>query len=141
MKWYGDYVGIPFKTLGRDKLGCDCYGLVQIVMREHYEIELPDLLGYQDALDHESVSKVIDENTPLLSGEKVKEPREGLVVVLSSSSDGLSSHVGVMVTDKLMLHTTFKTGALIEPLTSKYIKNRIKGYYDVNKSYSTNRSI
>ena len=140
MMWYGEYVGIPFKTLGRTKLGCDCYGLIKLVLQEQYQIELPEIANYIDALDQESIKHVIDENVPLLSGEKQLEPREGLVVVLSST-EGISSHVGLMITDKLMLHTTNKTGALIEPLTSKYIKNRIEGYYDVNKSYSTNRSI
>lgn len=137
MKWYGYYVGIPFKTLGRTRNGCDCYGLVKLVMKEHYKIDLPEIATYLNALDHKNIAPVIDENTPLLAGEKIAEPKEGLVVVLSSS-EGLSSHVGLMVTDELILHTTYKTGALIEPLSSKYIKNRIKGYYDVNKSYSTN---
>ena len=140
MKWYGKYVGIPFRTLGRDIRGCDCYGLVRLALREKYNIELPELAEYLNALDNKEIAIVIEENTPLLSGDKQNNPEEGLVVVLSST-EGLSSHVGLMVTDKLMLHTTYKTGAIIEPITSINIKNRIKGYYSVDKSYSTDRPV
>jgi cell wall-associated NlpC family hydrolase len=120
--------------------GCDCYGLVQLVLKEHYDIVLPDVGGYVNALDTGQTSSVIDVNTPLLSGEKQTEPSEGLVVVLSSL-EGLSSHVGLLVTDKLMLHTTKQFGTIIEPITRNKIKNRIKGLYNVNKSYNTNKSI
>lgn len=135
MEWYAEYVGIPFKTLGRDKTACDCYGLVRIVLNEHYGIMLPELLEYSDSLKYEETNKVIVENTPLLSGEELDHPVEGSIVVLANR--GLESHVGVMVTPKLMLHTTSGNGAVIEPISSNRIKNRIRGYYNVNKSYST----
>jgi cell wall-associated NlpC family hydrolase len=135
MKWFSDYVGIPFRTLGRTKEGCDCYGLVRIAMAEHYNVLLPELLEYSDSLEYEETNKVILDNIPLLSGEELSYPKEGSVVVLSNR--GLESHIGLMVTDKLMLHTTSANGAVIEPVTSIRIKNRIRGYYNVNKSYST----
>lgn len=135
MEWFNDYIGIPFKTLGRDKDGCDCYGLVKLVLNSHYAIMLPELLEYADALDNQHIQEVVSDNVPLLSGEELDRPEEGAVVILSSG--GLSAHIGLLVTDKLMLHTTSLTGAVIEPISSNRIKNRIRGIYSVNKSYST----
>jgi cell wall-associated NlpC family hydrolase len=135
MEWFADYVGIPFKILGRDTEGCDCYGLVRLVLNDHYAIMLPELLEYSDSLNYEETHKVISENVPLLSGEELDYPEEGSVVVLANR--GLESHIGVMITKKLMLHTTSINGAVIEPISSNRIKNRIRGYYNVNKSYST----
>ena len=138
MKWYADYVGIPFRSLGRTRKGCDCYGLLQIVFKEHYNLTLPDVIGYKDAMNTDQTSHIIEEYTPLLAGEKEVEPKEGMVVVLNGL-EGLSSHVGVLISDKLMLHTTKRFGTIIEDLS--IYKNRVKGFYNVNKSYSTNRPI
>jgi cell wall-associated NlpC family hydrolase len=137
MKWYADYVGIPFKTLGRDRSGCDCYGLARLVLQDKYNIELPDLLTYTNAKDVNQTSVVISENMPLLTGERLELPKEGSIVVLRARKEQRSAHVGLMVTDSLMLHTTYSTGALIEPVNTPNIKNRIKGIYNVDKSYYT----
>lgn len=140
MKWYGKYVGIPFRSLGRTKFGCDCYGLVKLVLQEHYNLSLPDIKDYANALDSENIAKLVDVNVPLLAGEKLDYFEEGAVVILESSK-GFESHIGILVTDVLVLHTTERTGALIVTVDSKYIKERIKGVYRVDKSYSTDRSI
>lgn len=139
MKWFAEYVGIPFKSLGRDLNGCDCYGLVRIVMLEQYNIDLPELLTYDNALDHANITDVITNNIPLLSGKKVDSPEEGAVVIFATQ--GLSSHIGLFVSDKLILHTTKNTGSVIESVNTPRIKNKIRGIYNVNKNYSTNKSI
>jgi len=133
---YKEYIGIPFKNRGRDKkTGLDCWGLVSVVLKDQYAIIVPELLDYSDCLNRDQTSKVIELNTPLVSGIKLDNPEEGCVVVLSSG--GLSAHVGLVISKNMMLHTTKGVGACIEPLNSPRIKSRIKGYYRVNESYST----
>jgi len=41
-----DYIGLPYKHLGRDKKGVDCYGLVVLLYKDKLGIELPDVNEY-----------------------------------------------------------------------------------------------
>lgn len=43
--WVADYVGLPWKVLGRDRDGLDCYGLVRLVLAEKFGLVLPALDG------------------------------------------------------------------------------------------------
>ena len=39
---YKRYLQIPYKPLGRDWNGCDCWGLLCLIAKEEYTIALPD---------------------------------------------------------------------------------------------------
>jgi len=34
--WASTYVGIPYRFAGRDRAGCDCWGLVRLVLAERF---------------------------------------------------------------------------------------------------------
>lgn len=40
-RWTRDYVGLPYRDLGRDRAGCDCWGLVRMVWAEQAGVEVP----------------------------------------------------------------------------------------------------
>ena len=41
MIWANAYVGLPWADLGRDRTGCDCWGLARLVYAEQLGIALP----------------------------------------------------------------------------------------------------
>ena len=90
-KWVNDYIGIPYLWGGRSRQGLDCYGLVVLVYREQYGIELPDWVGSQ--MDLRSRAKAIEE--AVCSGDfTVKDrPCEGDFVVCYRSR--YSHHIGL----------------------------------------------
>lgn len=135
MKWYAKYVGLPFKALGRDHTGCDCYGLVRLCLNEQYNISLPSFSIYDDPDDRVEIQNIISDQIPLLEAEEMHELKEGAVVIMASH--GLEAHVGLLVEDNLVLHTTRGTGCIIQPVDSINIKNKIRGIYNVSKSHIT----
>lgn len=133
---FRDYITIPFKPLGRDENGCDCYGLVRLYLKDNYNITLPLYDNIEDIYNSANIENIITGETPFILAEEVKEPKEGCIVLIDVQ--GHTSHMGVMVDDKNILHTGRGYGTVIEPLTTNKMKNRIRGFYNVNKSYSSN---
>ena len=75
--WAKKYVGIPFVTSGRDMSGCDCYGLVRLILTNEYSFDLPMLLGdYTNALNIAETKRLFMQNVPILCGEKICGPEE-----------------------------------------------------------------
>ena len=68
-RWVNKYVGIPFKSGGRTSDGCDCYGLVRMVLKNEYSLILPMLDGkYIDALDTETTKELFRQYVPMIRG-------------------------------------------------------------------------
>ena len=128
--WVKKYIGIPFASNGRDRGGCDCYGLVRMVLRDEYGIELPKLSGdYANALDVAETARLFEERLPVLAAEKVDAPEERAIVVLTER--GRPCHVGIVAGGGHILHTGAKTGSVCQRETHPGLRGRIGGYYRV----------
>lgn len=54
------FIGIPYQDHGRDRDGCDCWGLVRLVLREAFGADVPDhAAAYEHAKHKDSVETAI----------------------------------------------------------------------------------
>ena len=124
------YITIPYKDGGRDRSGIDCFGLVILVEREVFGIELDDLL-YRSSEDFDSNSHLVDAHRATIEAELVNDPEEGDLVLVRYN--GLACHVGVYVEPRCVLHSVSGLGTVCEKLDSPRIRHRVEGFYRVSK--------
>ena len=124
--WCANYIGLPFKSLGRDRSGLDCWGMVYLVYREVFGREVPPYAEYADAYDTEEVGA-------LIRGEIVTRWREvspeklGDVILLRVR--GEPCHVGVVVAHGKFLHSFEGTQSCVERYDGLKWRRRIMGFY------------
>jgi cell wall-associated NlpC family hydrolase len=131
--WAGRYIGIPFVEEGFDEAGCHCWGLVRLVMWRERSIELPrhgdisagDLAAILRATAEEKASgtwvPVVGKPQPFdlqlmwaharVNGKPIRD--EG--------------HVGIMLTETMMLHVEKATDSCAVPL--KDVSRRLIAAY------------
>ncbi len=130
------YNNINFPALyisnGRDFNGCDCYGLVRLILKNEFNKELPLLLNeYANSGDISITSKVMDKYLPILSGKQIDTPSVGDVCVFRYK--GSPCHLGLYIGNNKVLHILRKTGfSVCERLNSPFLKGRLEGFYEVN---------
>ena len=129
--WVKKYIGVPFVSNGRSMEGCDCYGLVRLVLRNEYGVELPELSdNYADALNVNETARMFAEHRPALAAEKISAPEERAVVVITEH--GAAAHIGITAGNGYILHTGIKTGGVCQRETHPGLRGRIEGYYRVS---------
>jgi len=122
--WANKYIGIPYKDGGRDIDGLDCWGLVRLVYKNEYNIDLPSFNNEYIITDRERVNELFSQYR---EGWAIEDsPKEGNVVLLRLF--GEESHVGVLINSKQFLHVNHKTPAAIDSLDSIRWRNRIVAF-------------
>ena len=99
------YIGIPFKDHGRDRNGCDCWGLVKLVLKEQMGLASPDLGEYYStAYDRQSVDGLLHTNSNTgWNYDVTGETRKPLDILIFTRA-GVETHVGLHVSQGVMLH-------------------------------------
>jgi cell wall-associated NlpC family hydrolase len=120
------YVGIPFRERGRDRSGCDCWGLVRLVLAERFALELPSLDGYTSVRDRERIGALIEDDLPAWI-EVTGLERAGDVVLLAIA--GRPLHVGLVVAPATMLHIERGIAACLERYDRLPWCRRVPGVY------------
>jgi len=129
-KWVKKYIGIPFISNGRTVEGCDCYGLIRLVLQNEYGISLPELSNnYKDALNIKETMLLFAKNLPVLTTKKLTQPQEKSIVVITEN--GKPCHVGITAGAGYILHTNAKTGSVCQRSSHPGLRGRIEGYYSV----------
>lgn len=138
--WVQDYIGIPFVSGGRDRTGLDCYGLVRLILAEQYGYQLPILSGlYTNALSLAETCTLFQNQVPILTAEKLKEPETAAVALIQMRQ--LPCHLGLYCGDNSIIHSKYSLGAVIERVDSRVFPGKIMGWYRVSEDYCTTQSI
>lgn len=128
--WVKKYIGIPFVSNGRTEKGCDCYGLVRLVLQNEYGVTLPELSGdYENALNRAETLRLFAEQLPVLAADKIPEGEERAVVVITEG--GRPCHLGIVAGAGYILHAAYKTGTVCQRITHPGLCGRLGGYYRV----------
>ncbi len=137
--WVKKYIGIPFVSGGRELTGCDCYGLVRLILVTEYGFDLPMLLGdYTNALSIAETKSLFMKNVPILCGERIEEPEEKAVVLMKMC--GRLCHIGLYAGDGCIIHSRHKAGVVCERLSAPTLSGCVEGWYRVDSSYSLPKS-
>lgn len=134
--WAARFLGIPFVDMGRDENGCDCWGLVRLVMRDRAGIALMAYETVSEA-DYGAVTSEIEqakagpEWTAVASGEQraLDVVEMSMPVKHDRTISFLPLHVGVLISHFWMLHTETATGSRLSLISDSHIRPRILGYW------------
>jgi cell wall-associated NlpC family hydrolase len=126
--WIARYVGIPYKVNGRDLDGCDCYGLLALVLWREFHCYVPPVEPYParpaEAADV-SARAVEDDRVWLPKMYADPEPGDALLFRLA----GLPIHCGVYVGEGRFLHTQERCNAVVERLDGPIWRRRLHAVY------------
>lgn len=124
--WAAQYGNIPYKELGRDRAGIDCWGLVKLIMLEQYGKDIPDLIGeYADQDDKKSIVDCY--NRYKFRFTQIAEPKCGAIVMFNI--EGVPVHIGVMLNEVHFIHASEGRVSGIDRITHPIWKSRIEGFY------------
>ena len=127
--WVENYIGIPYLEHGRTHDGCDCWGLVRLVLAEVFLHEVPSLTNDYGPVEASVTARLIDQTSAGIDARRVADPLPGDIAVIRVL--GVPSHVGVIVGPWHVLHVKRGTQAIVERLDVNHMSNRIEGYYRV----------
>lgn len=118
------WLGIPFADRGRDRSGCDCWGLVRLVLKEAAGLELPAYdTEYPGVADRRAVSGHIAAVVPSWQSVPPGAELPGDVVVLAIA--GRPLHVGVVIARPVMLHVERGLDACLERYDGPQWRHRV----------------
>jgi sulfur carrier protein ThiS len=123
------YIGIPFLEKGRDESGVDCWGLVRLIYKQEYNINLPSFVEDYELSDDARIGELFAQYkegwTPLT------QPTVGCVVLFRMF--GTESHIGIVVDNSHFIHVREGRDSVIESLESAKWSKRIVGYYNYSE--------
>tara|TARA_A100000171_G_scaffold28305_3_gene26443 strand:+ start:3199 stop:3582 length:384 start_codon:yes stop_codon:yes gene_type:complete len=121
---FSEYIGIPFQAGGRDRCGCDCWGLLRLIYKERLGVDLPAYTGYDRPLG-ERAAALIQEGRTEWEAVSRPEPMDAVLFKVG----GRPNHIGLVVVPGLMIHSATGKDSCIESYNRPLWRSRIEGFY------------
>ena len=129
MKDISSYIGIPFKEHGRDRGGCDCWGVFRLFYREQLGIELPSYTDdYESVSNHKLLSELFKKGTEE-KWEKIEAGKEKWGDGILFRISGYPTHIGVIVKPGWFLHILKGCDSVLEYYSSPIWNKRVMGIF------------
>lgn len=137
--WAGAYVGIPFRDLGRDRAGCDCWGLVRLILAEQAGFDLPSFATRYESEANVSevqglaaIEKAVGGWQQIGAGdEQAFDLAEMTQPVRTATGwQWLAIHCGLVAAPGWLIHVERSTAAVLVPYrTTQALRHRIVGFW------------
>lgn len=131
-QWANWYLLIPYTLGGRDHSGCDCWGLVRLILEEQFNVFVPSYDVFDDnPVIHEA--KMCAGFSMPINWEKVQKANVKCGDVAHIQQGDYTCHVGIFVSDTLLIHAQ-KSGFVIEDINNHMRDCVIKNIYRPRKT-------
>jgi probable lipoprotein NlpC len=127
---WSKYINIPFKDLGRDFSGSDCYGLIALIFKEECNIDIPN---YTELLYGKERSQLKDKRDSKLENlgfywlkDETLKPFDVLLFNKSCGLD-ITSHIGLCIGNRKFIHVLEDFPSMIERLDNPFWKSKFYG--------------
>jgi len=123
------YVGIPFKPRGRDRTGCDCWGIFRLFYKDEFGIELPSYVNDYESIDnHKKIYSLISKGTEE-KWKQIELGKEQFGDGILFRIMGYPMHVGIIIKKRLFLHVFKGTDSVLEYYDNLIWRKRIAGIF------------
>lgn len=127
--WAQRYIGIPYRALGRGRDGCDCWGLLAMILREQFGRELPDYTQQRWTAQADAravgagAQEYASQFVPVPLGQE--EAGDGILLRMR----GHPLHVGLVLAPGWMIHTHESADSCVESYERFIWRHRVIGIY------------
>jgi len=138
--WAKNYIGIPFKELGRDMEGCDCWGLTRLISMNELGFTVPSFdneyastyegKNVTDALEKYGVQSDDWEEIPAGSERLGDHVEMYGVYEFEGKKFRAPMHVGLVLIPGTMIHIEDGTDSVLcQYREDRHMKRRVIGFY------------
>ena len=139
-EWTGQYIGIPFKELGRDMEGCDCWGLTRLICMKELGFTVPSYTEeYSSTYKGRNVSEALEKyGVQGKDWEEIEAGQERLgdhvemygVYEIAGKKFRAPMHVGLVLIPGTMIHIEDGTDSVLcKYREDRHMKRRVIGFY------------